>query len=84
VAYPDVLAKLPGVKLESEEADFQVVMDKPEPNFAKLVAAALDNAWIDPDNRLRCAQDVVANAAPGADALLLAIVEADDKQACKR
>ncbi len=65
------------MELESEEADFQVVMDKPEPNFAKLAAAALDNARIGPDYRL---QHMVANAVLGADAPLPAIVEADDKE----
>jgi hypothetical protein len=74
------LAKLPGVELESEEADFQVVLDEPEPAFAELAAGALDNAGIDPNNRLQCAQDVVVNAALGADAQLLAVVEANDKE----
>jgi hypothetical protein len=33
VAYLDISAKLPGVKLESEAADFQVVRERSEPNF---------------------------------------------------
>jgi hypothetical protein len=69
-AYPDVSAKLPGVELESEEVDFQVMTNKPQPNFAKLVATALDNAGIDPDNRLQRTQDVVVNVAPVADVQL--------------
>ncbi len=74
------MAKLLGVELECKEADFQVKMDKPEPDYAELVAATLHNTRIDPEDTLGCAQDVVANAAPGADAQLPAIVEADDKE----
>jgi hypothetical protein len=48
-AYPDISAELPGVKLESEEEDFKVVMDEPTPDFAHLAAVALENAGIDPD-----------------------------------
>jgi hypothetical protein len=54
--------------------------NKPEPNFAELAAMALGNTGIDPDDRLQCTQDVVANAAPAADAQLPAITEADDKE----
>ena len=31
--YPDVSAELPGVELESEERDFQTILDEPEPDF---------------------------------------------------
>jgi hypothetical protein len=34
--YPDVSAELPGVELESEECDFQTIMDEPEPKFRDL------------------------------------------------
>ena len=62
--YPDVSIELPGVELEYEEPDFEVVMDKPEPDFCKLAAAALNNAGIDLVNRLCAARDVaVAKAA---------------------
>ena len=45
--FPDISAELPGVPLEDEEYDFQVVTDEPEPDFEELAAAALDNAGID-------------------------------------
>jgi hypothetical protein len=79
-AYLDVLAELPGVELESEKAIFQVMMDKPEPNFAELAATALDNAGLDPDNRLQHTQDVLANAVQAEDAQIPAIVEANHEE----
>ncbi len=69
-AYPDISAKMPGVELKEEEHNFQVVTDNPEPDFAALAAAALDNAGIDPhnSNRLCAAQQLqqqqAANPAP--------------------
>ena len=54
--YPDLLAELPGVLLEDEDVDLQVIMDDPEPNFAELAAAALDNAGINTQDRLQAAQ----------------------------
>ncbi len=45
-AYPNVSAEMPGVELKEEKNNFQVVSDDPEPDFAALVAAALDNAGI--------------------------------------
>ena len=60
--FPDISAELPGVPLEEEESDFQVVTDKPEPDFKDLAAAALDNAGIDTADRLGAAR--VAAAAP--------------------
>ncbi len=62
--YPDIPAKLPGVELEREIEDNQVVTDEPESDFAELVAAALENAGIDPQDRLRSAQAAV-DAPPG-------------------
>jgi hypothetical protein len=64
VAYPGILAELPGVELKSEEEDFQVVTDKPTPDFADLAAAALENAEIDPDEQLHQAHDVPGDVAP--------------------
>ncbi len=61
--YPDVSPKLPGVELEFEEPDFKVVMDKPEPVFCELAAAALDNAGINLADRLRAARDLAAAGA---------------------
>ncbi len=72
--YPDVLAKLPGVELECELADDQVVTDEPEPNFAELVVAALKNVGIDPHDRLQSVQAAAAAARPQEPAL----IEAND------
>jgi hypothetical protein len=48
VPFPNVSAKLPGVILEEEEeGDYQVVTNKPKPEFETLAAAALENAGID-------------------------------------
>ena len=44
------------MELESEEADFSAVTDDPEPDFEQLAAAALDNAGINPQDRLHAAQ----------------------------
>ena len=41
--------------MEEEECDFQVVTDKPKPDFEDLAAAALKNAGIDTADRLRAA-----------------------------
>jgi hypothetical protein len=61
--FPDVSAELTGVPLEEEESDFQVVTDKPEPDFENLAAAALDNTGIDTADRLRAARVAVEAAA---------------------
>lgn len=55
--YPDISAEPPGVELESEESDFQLITDDPEPDFRELAAAALDNAGINPTERIQAAQD---------------------------
>ena len=60
--FPDISAELPGVPLEEEESDFQVVTDKPEPDFEDLATAALDNAGIDTVDQPRAA-GVAAEAA---------------------
>jgi hypothetical protein len=71
-AYPDISAEPPGVELELEEADFSAVTDDPEPDFEQLAAAALDNAGINPQDRLHAAQAAqtaaaAAHAAAAAD-----------------
>jgi hypothetical protein len=64
-AYLDILAEFPGVNLEREEREFQVVTYKPESDFAELAAAVLDNAGINPDNRIWEANNIVTdNRAP--------------------
>jgi hypothetical protein len=54
--YPDLLAELPGVLLDNEDINLQVVTDDPEPDFAELAAAALDNAGINAQDCLQAAQ----------------------------
>jgi hypothetical protein len=61
--YPDISAEPPGVELESEESDFQLITDDPEPDFRELAAAALDNAGINPTKRIQAARDRVAAVA---------------------
>ncbi len=63
--FPGISAELPGVPLEEDKYDFQVVTDKPEPDFEELAAAALDNAGIDLADQLRAAR-VAADAAAAA------------------
>ncbi len=58
--YLDISAKPPGVELESEESDFQLITDDLEPDFCELAAAALDNAGINPTKRIQAARDRVA------------------------
>ena len=43
----DISAEIPGVPLEEEEEEYQVVTDKPKPRFEELAAAALNKAGID-------------------------------------
>jgi hypothetical protein len=60
--YPNVSAELPGVELKAEERDFTPVSDEPEANFRELAAAALHNAGIDMEERLRAVQEAASNA----------------------
>jgi hypothetical protein len=76
MACPDVSAELPGVELESEEEDFQEVTDKPTPDFANLAATALENAEIDPNERICQAREAMADVALGVR--LPAIVKANE------
>ena len=54
--YPDLSSDLLGVALEDETVDLHVVTNKPEPDFAELAAAALDNAGINANERIQAAQ----------------------------
>jgi len=54
--YLDLSSDLPGVALEDENVDLQVVTDEPEPDFAELAAAALDNAGINAGECIQAAQ----------------------------
>jgi hypothetical protein len=58
--YPDISAEPPGVELELDKYDFQLITDNPEPDFCELVAVALDNAGINPTERIQAAWDPVA------------------------
>jgi hypothetical protein len=69
-----VAAKLPGVVLEDNIDDDQVVTDELEPDFAKLAAAALKNGGINPQDQL-CAAQQVADATPGP-----AVIKADQDE----
>ena len=53
----DISAELPGVELESEEHDFTPVTNEPEEDFCDLAEAALHNAGIDTNQRIRAAFD---------------------------
>ena len=70
--YPDVSAELPGVLLEDEDADLQVVTDEPEPDFAEQATAALHNVGIDTSDCLQAAQQATLPH-PGP-----ALIEAND------
>ena len=58
--YPDLSGEPPGVELKSEESNFQLITDDPEPNFCELASVALDNAGMNPTERIQAARDRVA------------------------
>ena len=72
--YPDLSSELPGVTLEDEDVDEAVVSDEPEPDFAELAAAALDNAGINANQRIQAAAQR-ANTGSGP-----AVIEAEDDE----
>ncbi len=56
--YPDVIAELLGVKLESEETDeAPAITEEPAPSFKDLAAHALHNAGINHKDMLRAAHN---------------------------
>ena len=59
--------------LEDEDVNLQVVSDDPEPDFAELAAAALDNAGINANDRIQAAQQANLNPGP-------TLIEADDNE----
>jgi hypothetical protein len=81
--FPDVGAEMPGVVLEEEEGDKQVVMDEPEVIFEALAAAALENADIDTADCIRAAR-AAEDRGDGANAPALTqephLVEAYDEE----
>ena len=54
--YPNISAELPGVELEEEERRFQMILDKPEPDFWDMATAALHNAGIDGNETIQAGQ----------------------------
>ena len=60
--YLDISAEPPGVELESEKSNFQLITDDLEPNFCELVVATLDNAGINPTKQIQATRDRVATA----------------------
>jgi hypothetical protein len=60
--YPDVSAKLPGVELEEDKRECQMVTIEPEPEFWDLAAAVLNNAGIDPDARMQAVHKLAMQA----------------------
>jgi hypothetical protein len=77
--YPDISAELPGVALKAEEREFQTILDKPEPDFRDMAAAALHNAGID-DNKTIQAGRVQALTAAQAVQRGGALVEANEDE----
>jgi hypothetical protein len=77
--YPDISAELPGVELESEEREFQTVLDEPEPDFRDMAAADLHNAGIDGDDIIRRGR-ARALAAAHAEQRGANLVEADEDE----
>ena len=74
-SYPNISAELPGVELDEEEREFQMVSDIREPNFCDLTAAALHSTGINADNKVQAARALaLADAERGGPAL----VEADE------
>jgi hypothetical protein len=72
-AYPDLSAEFPGVPLQEDDENFQVVTDDDsQPDFAEMAAAALDNAGINAHDRIQAAQHP-PNPGP-------AVVEADNNK----
>ncbi len=50
--YPDILAELPGVKLEDKEDSRHAVIEEEEPDFQDLATRALENAGIDTEESI--------------------------------
>jgi hypothetical protein len=61
------------VELESKEVDYVAVMDEPVPDFELLAVTALDNAGIDPQDRLCATRGAAGRTGP-------TLVEANDNE----
>jgi hypothetical protein len=77
--YPNISAELPGVELKEEEREFQMILDKPEPDFWDMAVAALHNAGIDGNKKIRAGR-TWALAAAQAVQQGAALVEADENE----
>ncbi len=73
-AYPEISAELPGVELEEEQRDFTPVEDEPEADFLELASAALHNAGINADDRIRVALGAAAEHSTPA------VIESDEDE----
>jgi hypothetical protein len=73
--YPDISAVHPGVDLEEDEQEYQMVADEPEPDFGDLTGAALHNTGINTEDMLCAAR---AQAADEAQWQGPALVKADE------
>ena len=77
--YPDISAELPGVELDKEEREFQMILDEPEPDFCDMTTATLHNAGIDGDTTIRVGR-ALALVAARAIQRGAAVVEADEDE----
>jgi hypothetical protein len=76
--YPDILDELSGVALATEEEGFQVLTDKLMPEFAQLVAVALDTVGLNPGDTIRQAHFVATELnAPYGDDQHPAVIKAN-------
>ena len=53
------------MELDKEEREFQTILDKPEPDFRDMAAAALHNAGIDGDKKIQAGRARALVAAHG-------------------
>ena len=77
--YPDISAELPGVEFEEEERRFQMILDKPEPDFWDMATAALHNAGFDGNKTIQAGR-AQALAAAHAVQQGAALVEANENE----
>jgi hypothetical protein len=73
--YPDISAELPGLDLEEDEQEYQMVTDKPRTRFLESRRRSLHNAGINAEDMLRA---VCAQVADEAQRLGPALVEEDE------
>jgi hypothetical protein len=67
------------VELDAEEREFQTILDEPEPDFCDMAAAALHNAGIDGETKIRAGR-AQALAAARAVQRGAAVIDADEDE----